>query len=92
MEPFNAEPSADALVRFQRTPGELVYCRNHGPVKEFDEAQYRVNVHGGVKKPLQLTLHDLRTKYRKKEVVAALQVSLAEHFSLLVLTTCLVCW
>lgn len=75
MEPFNAEPPADALVRFQRTPGELVYCRNHGPVKEFDEDKYRVNVTGGVRNPLQLSVHDLRTKYPKVEVVAALQVS-----------------
>lgn len=73
MEPFNAEPPADALVRFQRTPGELVYCRNHGPVKEFDEDKYRVNVTGGVRNPLQLSVHDLRTKYPKVEVVAALQ-------------------
>lgn len=73
-EPFNAEAPTAALVRFQRTPSELVYCRNHGPVtKEFDEETYRVNVSGGVRNPLELSLHDIQTRYPKVEVIAALQ-------------------
>ncbi|PCH42230.1 molybdopterin binding oxidoreductase [Wolfiporia cocos MD-104 SS10] len=43
-EPFNAEPTAAALVEFPVTPNELVYCRNHGPVQEYDYDAFAITV------------------------------------------------
>ncbi|KAJ3532649.1 hypothetical protein NMY22_g7658 [Coprinellus aureogranulatus] len=73
-EPFNAEPSAAALVEFPITPEDLVYCRNHGPVREFDASSYMVKVGGLVKREMELKLDDLKSgQWTKKEVIAALQ-------------------
>ena len=76
-EPFNAEPEASALVQFKYTPEDLVYCRNHGPVRELEEDKHTVTVNGAVGTPLKLTVRDLRTQFQKVRVVAALQVSLS---------------
>ncbi|KAH6913249.1 sulfite oxidase [Coprinopsis sp. MPI-PUGE-AT-0042] len=71
--PFNAEPTAAALVEFPVTPEDLVYCRNHGPVREFDEASYTVKLGGMLKQEGQWTVPELKNGFEKKEVVAALQ-------------------
>jgi DMSO/TMAO reductase YedYZ molybdopterin-dependent catalytic subunit len=73
-EPFNAEPSAAALVEFPITPEDLVYCRNHGPVRVFDEEMYRVQVGGCVKSGRSWTVRELKGAFGKREVVAVLQV------------------
>jgi sulfite oxidase len=73
-EPFNAEPEVSALVEFKYTPEDLVYCRNHGPVKELGEDEHVVTVNGLVDTPLKLSIRDLRTQFLKAQVVAALQV------------------
>jgi sulfite oxidase len=73
-KPLNAEPDASALVEFQLTPEDLCYCRNHGPVRELDEEDFRVTVNGGVEKELKLSMHDLRSLFPMVHVVAALQV------------------
>jgi sulfite oxidase len=73
-EPFNAEPEVSALVEFKYTPEDLVYCRNHGPVRELEEDGYTVTVNGAVDTPLKLSMRDLRTQFQKAQVVAALQV------------------
>jgi DMSO/TMAO reductase YedYZ molybdopterin-dependent catalytic subunit len=73
-EPFNAEPPASALVEFNLTPEDLVYCRNHGPVREFDEDTYPLTVKGGVNRELNLTVKELKSSFTKVNVVAALQV------------------
>lgn len=73
-EPFNAEPTASALVEFPITPDDLVYCRNHGPVEDLDRDNYVMTVktdHGDVR----YTMHDFETRFQKHEVIAALQVS-----------------
>ncbi|KAG2018151.1 sulfite oxidase [Coprinopsis cinerea AmutBmut pab1-1] len=72
-EPFNAEPSAAALVEFPITPEDLVYCRNHGPVRVFDEETYRVQVGGCVKSGRSWTVRELKGAFGKREVVAVLQ-------------------
>lgn len=72
-EPFNAEPTAAALSEFPITPEDLVYCRNHGPVREFDEATYKVKVGGLVKTARVWTLSELKASFPKKEVVSVLQ-------------------
>lgn len=76
-QPFNAEPDVSALVEFKLTPEDLIYCRNHGPVLEFDEDAYTVTVNGAVANTLKLSMRDLREKFEKVEVVAALQVCLS---------------
>lgn len=73
-EPFNAEPPASALVEFNLTPEDLVYCRNHGPVREFEEDTYPFTVKGGVNQELNMTVKELKSNFTKVEVVAALQV------------------
>lgn len=75
IEPFNAEPEASALVEFELTPSDLVYCRNHGPVRVFDEDKYVLTVKGAVNNDLQLKMKDIRSMFEKTAVVAALQVS-----------------
>ena len=72
-EPYNAEPSAAALVEFPITPEDLIYCRNHSPVLDLDESTYTVDIHGaeGTK---SFTVEELRTNFARVEVVAALQV------------------
>jgi sulfite oxidase len=72
--PFNAEPVSAALVEFKYTPDDLFYCRNHGPVRHFEEDTFFVTVNGGPDKELRLSLNDLRTLFPKAEVVAAVQV------------------
>ena len=82
-EPFNAEPTAAALVEFPITPEELVYCRNHGPVLELDEDTYTVSIQGvgpnATPAPRTFTLDELRDAFPRAEVVAALQVRFSLH-------------
>ena len=77
--PFNAEPPVTSLVEFHLTPEDLVYCRNHGPVREFDEDNYTISLKGGVEQELIFTLSELKATFPTVQIVAALQVSL-DHF------------
>ncbi|OCH83981.1 molybdopterin binding oxidoreductase [Obba rivulosa] len=72
-QPFNAEPTAAALVEFPITPDELVYCRNHGPVLELDDDRYTIRVNGAVDAERSFTMRELRESFPRVEVVAALQ-------------------
>ncbi|KAF6757078.1 Oxidoreductase, molybdopterin-binding domain-containing protein [Ephemerocybe angulata] len=72
-EPFNAEPLASSLSEFPITPEDLVYCRNHGPVREFDEGKYTLAVKGLVKQEANLSMAQIKAGWRVKEVVATLQ-------------------
>ncbi|KAF8072101.1 Oxidoreductase, molybdopterin-binding domain-containing protein [Lyophyllum atratum] len=71
--PFNAEAPVSSLVEFNITPEDLVYCRNHGPVREFDEETYVLTIKGGVDRELQLTISTLKSTFTTTHVVAALQ-------------------
>ena len=73
-EPFNAEPLSAALVEFQLTPEELVYCRNHGPVRQFSEDDYTLTIKGMVGEEVTLSMRDIKTMFPQTRVVAALQV------------------
>ncbi|KAF8807084.1 molybdopterin binding oxidoreductase [Phlegmacium glaucopus] len=75
-EPFNAEPPSSALVEFPITPEDLVYCRNHGPVRQFDEDNYSLTIRGGSIGEVKLTMNDLRTLFPMASIVAVLQVRL----------------
>jgi len=81
-KPFNAEPPVAPLVEFHLTPEDLVYCRNHGPVREFDEDTYTISLKGGVEQELTFTLSELKSTFPNVRIVAALQVSLDYHFLL----------
>lgn len=83
-EPFNAEPTASSLVEFQLTPEELVYCRNHGPVREFDEDDYFVAIKGGVGREMRLSITEIKTDFPKTRVVAALQVCTEYRFEFII--------
>lgn len=72
-EPFNAEPLSAALVEFQLTPEELVYCRNHGPVRQFSEDDYTLTIKGMAGKEVTLSMRDIKTMFPQTRVVAALQ-------------------
>ncbi|KAG6825557.1 hypothetical protein H0H92_003275 [Tricholoma furcatifolium] len=72
-QPFNAETPVASLVEFNLTPEDLVYCRNHGPVREFDEQTYILTVKGGVHKELNYTVPKLTSLFPIVQVVAALQ-------------------
>ena len=75
-EPFNAEPPSSALVEFPITPEDLVYCRNHGPVRQFDEDDYSLTIRGGKNGQVKLSMNDLRTLFPMTSIVAVLQVRL----------------
>jgi len=74
IQPLNAEPSAASLVEFSITPENLVYCRNHGPVRQFDEDSYNILIKGTPKGEVTLTLRDLKSNFPITRVVATLQV------------------
>lgn len=73
-QPLNAEPPSSALVEFPITPDALVYCRNHGPVRLFDEAEYKVSFSGlGIEKALDLSMKELKESFETFTVEAVLQ-------------------
>ncbi|KAJ3905385.1 Oxidoreductase, molybdopterin-binding domain-containing protein [Lentinula edodes] len=72
-QPFNAEPPAASLVEFAYTPEELVYCRNHGPVREFVEDSYSIAIKSAVEKDILMSVPQLKSSFPKARVVAALQ-------------------
>ncbi|KAF8638711.1 hypothetical protein AX17_002006 [Amanita inopinata Kibby_2008] len=72
-QPYNAEPPTSTLVEFQITPEDLLYCRNHGPVREFTDHDFVLTISGDVGRELNLTVPDLKRLFPKVQVVAALQ-------------------
>lgn len=72
-EPLNSEPPLDALVRDDVTPAEWFYVRTHGTIPEIDEERFVLTVEGAVETPLRLTMHELRARFEKATVMAALQ-------------------
>ncbi|OJT03209.1 Sulfite oxidase [Trametes pubescens] len=71
-QPYNAEPTAAALVEFPITPEDLIYCRNHGPVLEYDDATFEIRVESP-QGSRTFTAKQLRQRFPRAEVVAALQ-------------------
>ncbi|KAH9847232.1 molybdopterin binding oxidoreductase [Lenzites betulinus] len=71
-QPYNAEPTAAALVEFPITPEDLVYCRNHGPVLEYDEDTFAISVQT-LQGSRVFTAKEMREAFPRAEVVAALQ-------------------
>ncbi|XP_078727484.1 sulfite oxidase, mitochondrial isoform X2 [Lampetra fluviatilis] len=74
LKPFNAEPPSQLLADTYLTPNAIFFKRNHLPVPVIDPETYRLEIQGlGMKRPISLSLHDLKSKFKKHEVVATLQ-------------------
>ncbi len=71
--PLNGGPQLEALCREFVTPTQLFFVRNHGTVPEIEPASYRLVVGGSVAQPLRLTLSDLRARFPRVHLDAALQ-------------------
>jgi sulfite oxidase len=71
--PYNAEPPAELLVETHGTPQELFFVRNHGAVPEVDVESFRLTIGGAVRKPLRISLAELRSKFPKTLITATLQ-------------------
>lgn len=76
-EPLNAEPPSSALVEFPITPEDLVYCRNHSDVKQFDEDEYELTVIIEAEEPkkIKFPIRALKGAFEKVDIEAALQVN-----------------
>ncbi|MEE8138098.1 MAG: molybdopterin-dependent oxidoreductase [Thermoanaerobaculia bacterium] len=72
-EPLNGGPPLRLLGRYRITPTELFFVRNHASVPEIDLRDYRLRVTGLVPRPLELSLDDLRQKFRPVSLEATLQ-------------------
>ncbi len=59
------------------TPNDAFFVRWHlaGIPTTVDGATHRIKVHGSVKRPLSLSVDDLRTKYERVEIIAVNQCS-----------------
>jgi sulfite oxidase len=72
-DPLNSEPPLVELVRDVITPVEWFYVRTHGTIPAIDEGRFVLEVDGAVETPLRLTMRDVRAKFEKSTVTAALQ-------------------
>ena len=72
--PFNAEPPAELLMSSFITPNELFFVRNHLPVPELKDIEsYRLKVGGNGLKSVELSLEDLKTKFKSYDVTSTVQ-------------------
>ncbi|KAL3155577.1 hypothetical protein ABBQ38_010835 [Trebouxia sp. C0009 RCD-2024] len=74
-KPFNAETPKDALGSGPTTPNELFYVRNHLPVPHVEPGAYSLRIEGEGLRHVELSLHDLKTKFKRHSLAAALQCS-----------------
>jgi len=71
-QPFNAEPELQRLVASAVTPVEQFYVRNHGPIPDFEAAEFRVKIEGLVHKPAELSLAQIQDAFPEQEAPATL--------------------
>ncbi len=72
-KPFNAETPLKILAENFYTPNEWFYVRNHLPTPDVTSAEYSLDVEAASGKEVNLSLKDLKTKFKKTEVTAAIQ-------------------
>jgi sulfite oxidase len=72
-EPLNAETVPEALATPGPTPVDAFFVRSHGAIPHVDPAAWTLTVDGLVRRPLTLTLDDLRERYAGDAVTATLQ-------------------
>jgi sulfite oxidase len=70
--PNNAEPALGELVQAWITPEPQFYIRSHGPNPEIDEASFTLSIEGMVRKPIKLSLGELRERAAEATVTATL--------------------
>ncbi|XP_040578882.1 sulfite oxidase [Lepeophtheirus salmonis] len=72
-KPFNAEPPLAILADSYLTPNEFFYVRNHLPVPILEEESYELDIDDQGNEGITLSLHDLKNKFPKYTVTAAIQ-------------------
>lgn len=72
-QPYNAETALIPLRQSLITPLDLFYIRSHGNIPRVDPGRYRLEVSGLVKRPLMLSLQELRNNYPRNTVTAVVQ-------------------
>ena len=71
-EPYNAEPALPHLVADAITPVKHFYVRSHGPVPKVAADGFRLRIEGLINKPLELSLDELRQRFKPLTVTATL--------------------
>ena len=72
--PLNREPATSALLAHFRTPADVAYDRNHGPIPAgLDATTHTVRVGGLVAAPVTLSVAQLATDFPQHAVTCALQ-------------------
>jgi sulfite oxidase len=71
-QPLNAEPALGDLAAAQVTPTSLFYVRNHGPIPQVNEQQYKLRIEGLVKKPVEISVRSLVERFERRSVEATL--------------------
>lgn len=72
-KPMNAELPRELMLDNWITPKDLFFIRHHHPVPVINSNEYTLKLGGKGVKPILLSLHELRTHFHKKEIVATLQ-------------------
>ena len=72
-KPFDAETPPEILTDHFYTPNELFMVRNHLPVPKLDANNYKLKISVQGEEPIELTMEDLRTKFRRYTIAAAIQ-------------------
>lgn len=70
--PFNAEPSAEALLHDWLTPWEAFYVRSHGAVPQINLDAYRLKIEGLVERPREYRVAELASMFPAVSAVATL--------------------
>jgi sulfite oxidase len=71
-DPLNAEPALSALVAANITAVKHFYVRNHGPLPKVDAASYKLRVEGMVHRPQELSLAEIKERFRQVTTEATL--------------------
>jgi sulfite oxidase len=71
-EPLNAEPPLSVLLSQHITAVKHFYVRNHGALPKLDAGALKVRVEGMVEQPLDLSLAELRERFREVSTEATL--------------------
>ncbi|VDL84032.1 unnamed protein product, partial [Nippostrongylus brasiliensis] len=73
--PFNAETPSELLMDNFRTPNELFFVRNHMPVPQVDPKKHTLVIEGmGVRRPLKLSVDELKKNYKPVSITSVVQV------------------
>ena len=72
-KPFNAEPPPELLIDSFITPNELFFVRNHLPVPQFDEKNFKLTVEVPGKKSIKLSVDTLKKTFKEHTIVGTLQ-------------------